>query len=135
MKLSDLKTFEQVIEEERQDPDFRAEWDRLAFAREVANRVVAYRADNNLSQRDLAKLVGMTQPAIARLEVAEHEPSLATLAKLSKATGLTFLMKVSDGGVELTTGASAAQQIAALAATPGVATGVVQAALGSRLRA
>jgi transcriptional regulator with XRE-family HTH domain len=132
MKLSDLKTFDQVVEERRgSDEEFRQLWDSTAFAREVANRVVAYRTDNKLSQRDLAKLVGMTQPAIARLEIAEHEPSLATLAKLSRATGLTFLMVVSDGGVELATGSSAAQQLA----TPGTSTGAVQALRGKRRRA
>jgi hypothetical protein len=35
MKLSDLKTLDQVIDDHRQDEDFRAEWDRTAFAREV----------------------------------------------------------------------------------------------------
>lgn len=128
MKLSDLKTFDQVIEERRSsDEEFRRLWDSTAFAREVANRVVAYRTDNGLSQRGLAKLVGMTQPAIARLELAEHEPSLATLAKLSRATGLTFLMTVSNGGVELAAGTPGPSQIAALAATAGHSFGVVGA--------
>jgi len=114
MKLSDLKTFDQAIEERRaSDDEFRQLWDSTAFAREVANRVVAYRTGNNLSQRALAKLAGMTQPAVARLEAAEHEPSLATLAKLTKATGLTFLMKVADGGVELASGPPDAPQAAA----------------------
>ena len=44
MKLSDLKSADQVIEEQRsQDPEFREEWDRTAFARRVAVIVVQYR--------------------------------------------------------------------------------------------
>jgi ribosome-binding protein aMBF1 (putative translation factor) len=102
MKLSELKGLDQVIEENRDDPEFRAEWDRFAFAREVANRVVAYREAHKLSQRDLAGLVDLVQPQIARLEKAEHQPSFETLAKLSRATGLIFHFEVSNGAIELT---------------------------------
>jgi ribosome-binding protein aMBF1 (putative translation factor) len=102
MKMSDLKSFDQVIAEHRHDPDFRAEWDRTAFAREVANRVIQYRSDKGLSQRELAAIVGLVQPQIARLEKAEHQPSFETLVKLSRATGLEFHFDVARGNVELT---------------------------------
>ncbi|MBO4205051.1 helix-turn-helix domain-containing protein [Micromonospora echinofusca] len=101
MKLSDMKTLDQVVAENRQDPQFQVEWDRTAFARAVAVRVVAHRTRTGLTQRDLAKATGLTQPAIARLERGDHEPSLGTLAKLTKATGLSFDLKVADGGVDL----------------------------------
>ncbi len=101
MRLSDLKSLDQVIEEHRGDPEFRAEWDRLAFAREVANRVVAYRTEHGLSQRDLAGMVGLVQPQIARLEKAKHQPSFETLAKITRATGLKFRFAVSNGAIEL----------------------------------
>jgi DNA-binding XRE family transcriptional regulator len=90
MKLSDLKTLDQVTDEHRTDPNFRADWDALAFARTVANQVIQYRVDNELSQRALAEPVGLKQRAIARLEIAESRPRLATLVKLSRATGLAF---------------------------------------------
>lgn len=101
MKLSDLKRLDRAVEEHRGDVEFRVEWDRLAFAREVANRVVAYRTERGLSQRDLANLVGLVQPAIARLEKAEHQPSFETLVKLTRATGLQFHFEVSNGAIEL----------------------------------
>ena len=101
MKLSDMKALDQVIEEHRDDAEFRVEWDRLSFAREVANRVVAFRTQHGLSQRNLAAMVGPVQPQIARLEKAEHQPSFDTLARLSRATGLEFRFEVADGTVEL----------------------------------
>lgn len=101
MKFSELRPFEQVIEEHREDAEFRAEWDRTAFARDVANRVVRYRTERGLSQRQLAAIVGLVQPQIARLERAEHQPSFDTLAKLTRATGLEFRFQVAHGGVEL----------------------------------
>lgn len=101
MKLSDMKPLAQVVEEHREDPDFREEWDRMTFARDVANRVVQYRTERGLSQRDLAAVVGLVQPQIARLERADHQPSFDTLARLTRATGLTFRFEVTHGGVEL----------------------------------
>ena len=101
MKLSDMTPLDEVIEEHRTDPEFREMWDKAAFAREVAVRIVAYRTENELTQTQLAKIVGLKQPAIARLEVGEQPPSLTTLAKLSATTGLEFRVEVSHGAVAL----------------------------------
>lgn len=58
MKLSDLKPVDEVIEERREnDPEFRDEWDRTAFAREVALAVVKFRTERDLSPRGLAEPV------------------------------------------------------------------------------
>jgi len=101
MKLSDMKPLDQVIEEHREDREFRDEWDRIAFARTVATRIAQYRTEHDLSQRELAALVGLAQPQIARLERAEHQPLFETLAKLTRATSLEFSFQAAQGGVEL----------------------------------
>jgi DNA-binding XRE family transcriptional regulator len=101
MKLSQMKTLDQVVEEHGQSPEFVAEWDRAAFAREVATAVVRYRAEHGLTQRQLAAATGITQPAIARLELGETAPSLGTLVKLTKSTNLRFHVDIADGGAEL----------------------------------
>jgi transcriptional regulator with XRE-family HTH domain len=105
MKLEDLIPFEQILEEELRDPEFRAEWERLAPARAVANRLILYRAEHGLTQTALARLLGMSQPAIARLEIGEHIPTLPTLLKLSDVLGLEILIAMTpesnnrDGGI------------------------------------
>jgi len=101
MKLSDLVTLDQAIENQRSNPEFRAEWDRTALARKVAIRVIEYRTARNLSQRQFAEMVGLVQPAIARLERADRQPSIDTLATLTRATGLEFTFSFSHGGIEL----------------------------------
>jgi transcriptional regulator with XRE-family HTH domain len=105
MKPEDLISFEQILEEELGDPEFRAEWERLAPARAVANRLILYRAEHDLTQTALARLLGMSQPAIARLEIGEHIPTLPTLLKLSDVLGLEILVTMvpqsnrRDGGI------------------------------------
>lgn len=98
MKLEDLIPFEQILEEELRDPEFRAEWERLAPARAIANRLILYRADHGLTQTALARLLGMSQSAIARLEIGEHIPTLPTLLKLSEVLGLEILVTMMPPG-------------------------------------
>lgn len=101
MKLSELKNASQIVEEDyRDDPQFRAEWDRTAFARDVALRIVRYRSENGLTQSALARRVGTTQSVIARLESGDQPPSIPTLAKLSAGTGLVFDVRIKNGAVE-----------------------------------
>jgi ribosome-binding protein aMBF1 (putative translation factor) len=102
MRPSELPTFRDVLDRQREDPEFRGAWDRSAFAREVAIRIIRYRTDNGLTQADLARAVGMKQPVIARLEGGEQPPSLATLAKITAGTGIEFHLDVRDGAVALT---------------------------------
>src|SRR5664279_4386757 len=59
------------------NPAARAEWDRTAVARDVASRVVRYRAERELSQVDLGKArrgAAFRRPARERgpVAVAEH---------------------------------------------------------------
>jgi transcriptional regulator with XRE-family HTH domain len=85
MKFSDMKTLDEVLAEELQDPEFRARWAKTALARAIANQVIAYRDRHDLTQTQFAERLGMKQPAVARLEAAEHNPSIETLVKLATA--------------------------------------------------
>jgi DNA-binding XRE family transcriptional regulator len=98
MNLDELIPFKQLLERQLRDPEFRAEWDRLAPARAVAISLVGYRADHGLTQTALARFLGMSQSAIARLEIGEHIPTLPTLLKLSEVLGLEILVAMTPPG-------------------------------------
>lgn len=92
VKLSERENVNELIEEHRaQDPEFRQQWDRTAFARAVAHRIISYRAEHGLTQTQLARKVGTTQSVIGRLELGEQPPSLATLAKLTATPASSFI--------------------------------------------
>ena len=101
VKLSDLKSADSVLAARLEDPAFRAEWERTAVARAVAVRVVEYRAQQGITQTELARRLGMKQPAVARLEGGGHNPSLETLARLSSALGIEFHIAVTPRGVAI----------------------------------
>lgn len=102
MKLSDMVPLDQEIEQARAaNPEFREAWDGSEFARAVAIKVAQYRAKQKMTQAQLAKLTGLTQPQIATLEAGEDAPTLKTLARVSKATGLKFHVDVAEGAATL----------------------------------
>jgi transcriptional regulator with XRE-family HTH domain len=101
MKLSDLPAHEDVLAAHLDaDPEYRREWERTALARAVAVRVIAYRAEHALSQTALAKRLKMTQPAVARLESGEHNPTFPMLLRISEALEIELAIDISPTGRE-----------------------------------
>lgn len=96
--LDSLVSFEEILAESLQDPEFRAEWERTAPARALALRLVAYRAEHGLSQTALAKRLGVSQPAVARMELGEHLPTLETLIKIAEALEVEVLVDITPRG-------------------------------------
>lgn len=101
MKLSELPNAEDSLAEALKNEDFRREWERTALARAVAIRLVEYRAEHRLSQRALGAKLGMKQPAIARLEIGEHNPSIETLVRLSRGLGMSFRLEITPDELAL----------------------------------
>ena len=66
---------------------------KLAF--ELGEQVRGMREERGWSQRELAKLTGMTQPAIARFEAGGTTPTLPILERIANAfdTALTIELK------------------------------------------
>lgn len=93
-----LRSLEEVLASQLEDPEFRAEWTRLAPARAVSLRLLGYRVEHGLTQTALGRLVGMSQPAIARLEGGDHVPSLETLIRLADALDIEFLVDIRPPG-------------------------------------
>jgi DNA-binding XRE family transcriptional regulator len=95
------KTHEELLSAElAADPEFAAEWERLALARMVAARLAGYRFDHDLSQRALAKILGVSQPRVVELESGEKNPQVETLVKIAAATGLEFAIDIAPAGQE-----------------------------------
>ena len=59
--------------------------DRGWFFAAIADKVADRRVEMNMSQRELAALVGTTQSAIARLERGGRPPRIDTLLRIAEA--------------------------------------------------
>ena len=96
-----VKTAEEVLAAALgADPEFAAEWERLALARMVASALIAYRSEKGLSQRGLAKQLGVSQPRVVELESGEKNPQIETLIKISAAIGVEFAIDIVPAGRE-----------------------------------
>ena len=62
---------------------------------QIARRLIAVRVENGLSQAELARRCGVSQPAIARLERGQHEPRLATLRRIAHALDADLVLAFS----------------------------------------
>ena len=97
-----MKTHNKVVAESLVDPGYRAEAERTQFAHDVAMRVIAYRVDHSITQTEFGRRVGLRQPHVARLERGDHEPSLATLARIAREIGLEFHIDITPTRFGLT---------------------------------
>jgi DNA-binding Xre family transcriptional regulator len=77
----------------------RVEGDGWFFAR-IADQVIAQRTARNLSQRELAELVGTTQSAIARLEAGGRPPRIDTLLRIADALDCELTVELRQRGPE-----------------------------------
>lgn len=69
------------------NPKVRAHYDAMEEEFALASALIAARAKAGLSQAQLAKRMGTTQSAIARLESGRFWPSVKTLQRYAAATG------------------------------------------------
>ena len=67
-----------------------AERAEIEFETELIGKLIAAREEQGLSQRDLAEMTGVRQPAIARLESMRSTPQISTLFKLLNPLGYTL---------------------------------------------
>jgi transcriptional regulator with XRE-family HTH domain len=99
--MTTYRKFDAVLARSLEDPEVRAEWDRTALARELSIWLIRYRQQHGLTQTALAELLGWRQPMVARLERAEHEPSIATLQYLGAQLGLRTKIEINGNEVRV----------------------------------
>lgn len=87
-KMSDLKR------KWMQDPQFRAEYQKADADYSIIEALVRARQEANLSQADLARKIGTTQSAVARLESGNISPSISTLQRYAAATGTRLRLEL-----------------------------------------
>lgn len=86
--MSKRKSWADIRDRRLAKPAARAGYERARRAFELAEQVRALREAKGISQSELARRIGSTQPAIARLEAGGVAPSIETLERIAHALGL-----------------------------------------------
>lgn len=75
------------------EPKYRKAYAALEDEFALAKAVIAARNRAGLTQTELARKMGTTQPVVARMEGGRIQPSLRTLQRLAQATGSRLLIR------------------------------------------
>ncbi len=74
------------------EPKYRKAYEALEEEFGLASAVIDVRTRAGLTQEELARKMGTTQPVVARLESGRGRPSMRTLERLAQATGSRLLI-------------------------------------------
>ena len=78
----------QVIETKREaDADFKKVWDDSREEYRLIGEMISLRKQKNVTQGELAELVGSRQQVISRIEKKENSPSLRSFCNILSALG------------------------------------------------
>jgi predicted transcriptional regulator len=69
------------------NPKFRRKYEKADAEFSMVEALIKARTVAKLSQAEVAKRIGTTQSAIARLEAGNTEPTIPTLRRYAEATG------------------------------------------------
>ncbi len=69
------------------NPKIKEEYDALAPEYELIEQIINARTEKNMTQKQLAELIGTKQSCIARLESGNSNPSFQFLQKVANALG------------------------------------------------
>ena len=84
--------FDDYLQEQLKDPEFKKEWDDIQPEMDVIRAMIDARIKQNLTQKELAARTGIDQADISKLENGTRNPSLKLLKKL--ASGLGMQLKI-----------------------------------------
>ena len=84
--------FDDFLQEQLQDPEFRMEYEALQPERTVVQAIIDARKTSGLTQKELSERTGIAQGDISKLEKGNANPSIRTLQRL--AAGMGMILKV-----------------------------------------
>lgn len=89
-----MKTFDEYLEKQLQNEEFRAEYEALAPEREIVMEMMRTRNQQGLSQQELAKKAGIRQSNLSRIETGAVSPTIETLQRIAQGLGKTLIIQL-----------------------------------------
>lgn len=88
-----MSEFQEFLNEQLQDDEFRREWEDIQPEMDVIRAIVDARISQNLTQKELAERTGINQADISKLENGTRNPSLKLLKRLADGMGMTLKLE------------------------------------------
>ena len=88
-----MKTLEQFKKEALKRPGVRKAYAEMQPEFQIIRALIISRNKRGMSQRKLAKKIGITQSALARFETGNINPTLSFIQKITSGLGLKLFVK------------------------------------------
>ncbi len=88
-----MKTLDKFFDEQMKDEDFRNEYENLQPEFDIIRAIVDARTSLNLTQKELAKITGINQSDISKIENGTRNPSLNMLKRLAAGMNMNLELK------------------------------------------
>lgn len=87
---------DKILAKELKSGDFKIAYDEYHFYLQVAHLISNLRQVSGITQKDLAKKAGVSQPMIGRLEKGDpsRQPTFETISKLLKILGYKIVFNI-----------------------------------------
>jgi DNA-binding transcriptional regulator YiaG len=82
-----MRSFDAWLKKKLKNPEFKKEYDALEEEFALASALIGARAKAKLTQEEVARRMGTSQSAVARMESGRAMPSTASLRKYAHAVG------------------------------------------------
>ena len=82
------RTYKEFLNEKLKDPEFKKEWDELEPEYQLIKAMLRARDEQNISQRQLSDITGITQADISKMESGEANPTLQTIKRIAQGLGM-----------------------------------------------
>ena len=96
-----LKNAWDLLEKVSDDND-KEEYGLYNIYYSISTKIFDYRMGKRLSQKQLAKILGITQAMVSKLESGEYNPTVEQLWKVSKKLGWNFKVVLEDNKAKTT---------------------------------
>lgn len=83
-----MSDFRKFLDEQLEDPEFKAEWDALQPELALVQAMIDARKRTGMTQQQLAEKTGISQSDISKFETGGGNPSIKTLQRLAAGMGM-----------------------------------------------
>lgn len=83
-----MRTFDDMLNEQLKDINFKKEYEDIQPEMDVIRAIVGARTAQNLTQKELSKITGINQADISKLENGTRNPTVSLLKRLAEGMGM-----------------------------------------------
>lgn len=88
--MSSYKSYKEKV---LSNPNVKKEYDALRPEYDIIQAMIDARKNQNLTQKDLSAITGITQADISRIENGTRNPSLAMMKKIASGLGMQLRLE------------------------------------------